>query len=59
MAKAPKTDRTDAGWPEHDEGEHAVTELVATHQGSLSPFGTLTFPLPRTPYQHPVTVINK
>jgi hypothetical protein len=45
-------------WPDVD---HPVTELASDRQGSLSPFGDVTFPLPadQLPYTHPVTVINK
>lgn len=46
-------------WPELADGEHAVTELVAPVQGSLSPYGDTEFPVRKTNYQHPVTVINR
>lgn len=59
VARPPKTKHIEPTWPDHSPNKHAVTELVATHQGNLSPFGDLTFPLPSTPYRHPVTVINK
>jgi hypothetical protein len=37
------------------ETEMLVSELASDHQGSLSPFGDVTFPLPvtRLRYQHP------
>lgn len=51
----------DPGWPPVEGDDHAVSELVADRTGSLSPFGTLTFPLPadEVPYIHPVTVVNR
>ncbi len=63
MAKAKsrkKLDRIDPEWPAAD-GEHPVSEFLADRQGSLSPFGQVSFPLSEdeVPYQHPVTVINK
>lgn len=50
--------RVDPEWPTVD---HPVSELASDRQGSLSPFGDVTFPLPaeNLPYEHPVTVINK
>ena len=57
-----KQDLTDPTWPgDPARGEHPVTELASDRQGSLSPFGDLTFPLPADdlPYTHPVTVVNK
>jgi hypothetical protein len=63
VAKAEgRTDRIDPEWPASNyEGGHAVTELAADRQGSLSPFGDETFPVPaeNLPYVHPVTVINR
>lgn len=49
----------DPTWPAHAPGDHPVTELVASVQASLSPYGDTTFPLRKTSYQHPVTVINR
>lgn len=46
-------------WPEVGPDERAVTEFVTDRQGSLSPFGDVTFPWKKTPYQHPETVINR
>ncbi len=60
--RAARTQRTkgiEPTWPVHGPGEHVVTELVAAVQGSLSPYGDTTFPLEKTPYEHPVTVINR
>ena len=62
--KASKTNKyyTDPRWPaDVSRDEHAVTELVSDRQGSLSPFGEVTFPLPEdeVTYVHPVTVINR
>ena len=56
-----RTKGTDPTWPEPADGEMVVSELVTDRQGSLSPFGDLTFPLPSgsLPYQHPATVINR
>jgi len=53
--------RVDPHWPEGADGSHPVTELTSDLQGALSPFGTVTFPLPSEdlPYKHPVTEINK
>lgn len=63
MAKGgAKSDRIDPSWPANpSEHEHPVSELAADRQGSLSPFGDVTFPVPaeELPYQHPVTVLNK
>lgn len=53
---------TDPHWPaDVSRDEHAVTELASDRQGSLSPFGELSFPLPEEdlPYVHPTTVINR
>lgn len=58
-AHTQKTKGVDPTWPAHAPGEHPVTELVAAVQGSLSPYGDTTFPLAKTPYEHPVTVINR
>lgn len=51
----------DNGWPETEDGDHAVSELAADRTGALSPFGDVTFPLPASelPYVHPVTVVNR
>lgn len=59
MAK--KAQRIDPTWPQHQEGEHPVSELAADRQGALSPFGDITFPLPADEigYEHPVTEINR
>lgn len=58
-----KPDRIDPEWragtgDHHDE---PVSELASDRQGSLSPFGDETFPVPSEtlPYQHPVTIINR
>ncbi|GAA3651672.1 hypothetical protein GCM10022267_42370 [Lentzea roselyniae] len=53
--------RVDPHWPEGPDGGHPVTELTSDVQGALSPFGTVTFPLPVEDlgYTHPVTEINK
>ena len=62
MARTHKRSKgTDPTWPEPVDGDMVVSELVTDRQGSLSPFGELTFPLPSSslPYQHPVTVINQ
>ncbi|HEX3590566.1 MAG TPA: hypothetical protein VHV74_13125 [Pseudonocardiaceae bacterium] len=58
----PKKDKIDPKWPADSyEHGHAVSELASDRQGSLSPFGDTTFPLPAEalPYVHPVTVINR
>ena len=61
MAKPKHTDRIDPTWPTWSDEDHPVSELLASVQGSLSPFGELTFPLPadQVPYQHPHTEINR
>ena len=59
VAKSFDTGRIDPTWPDLPDGEHPLTELLATAQGSLSPFGELEFPLPSVPYEHPVTEINR
>ncbi|MDT7782609.1 MAG: hypothetical protein QOF58_1028 [Pseudonocardiales bacterium] len=53
--------RVDPHWPDGPDGGHPVTELTSDMQGALSPFGTVTFPLPVEDlgYTHPVTEINK
>lgn len=59
MSSPVKSKGMEPTWPTTDNGEHAVTELVAAVQGSLSPYGDVQFPLPSTHYQHPITVINR
>ena len=59
MAKHARPDRIDPTWPDLPDGEHAVSEVASTAQGSLSPFGDVEFPLDEVPYVHPVTEINK
>lgn len=59
MASSERPKGMEPTWPQLEEGQHAVTELVADVQGSLSPYGDLQFPLRKTGYQHPVTVINR
>jgi hypothetical protein len=63
VAKAEgQIDRIDPQWPANSyEGGHAVTELASDRQGSLSPFGDETFPVPAEtlPYVHPVTIVNR
>lgn len=49
----------DPHWPDLPDGQPPVTELSTDVQGALSPFGDITFPLPRVPYIHPTTVINR
>lgn len=60
MAKGVKSNRVDPTWPGTDK-EHPVTELAADRQGSLSPFGEETFPVPpeTLTYEHPSTVVNR
>lgn len=50
--------RIDPEWPDVP---HPVSEVAASLQGALSPFGDVEFPLPaeELPYRHPVTKINK
>lgn len=52
-------DRIDPAWPRLDDGDHPISELAADRQGSLSPFGEVTFPQQSVPYVHPETEINK
>lgn len=59
MAGSEKASGMEPTWPKLEEGQHAVTELVAAVQGSLSPYGDTSFPLKKTNYRHPVTVINR
>lgn len=57
-----KKQYVDPGWPEVDGEDHEViSELASDRTGALSPYGTLTLPLPPDdlPYLHPVTVVNK
>jgi hypothetical protein len=59
--KPQKVPYVDNGWPDHGDGDDAVSELAADRTGALSPFGDVTFPLPadELPYTHPVTVVNR
>lgn len=59
MARSSKPQRVDPTWPQLEDGQHAVTELVAAVPGSLSPYGDEEFPLKNSPYKHPVTVVNR
>jgi len=61
VVKQVRTERTDPAWPAGSEDDNPVSELAATMQGALSPFGEVTFPVPpdELPYVHPVTKINK
>lgn len=59
MAKGFDNARIDPAWPELPEGEHPLTELLGSAQGSYSPFGEIEFPLAEVPYEHPVTEINR
>jgi hypothetical protein len=59
VARSDRQKGIDPTWPEEEPGEHPVSELVADRQASLSPYGDISFPLPRTSYVHPVTVINR
>ncbi|WP_020502154.1 hypothetical protein [Sciscionella marina] len=57
MAKeVQRSKNVDPAWPQGD--GHPVTELAADRQGSLSPFGEVTFPVDDLPYVHPETEIN-
>ncbi|MPY77221.1 MAG: hypothetical protein GEV04_01750 [Actinophytocola sp.] len=58
-AKKVAKDRIDPAWPQAQDSDHPVSELAADRQGSLSPFGEVTFPLESVPYEHPETEINK
>ncbi len=60
-ARKNKQDRIDPTWHETDAGDHPVSEFLADRQGSLSPFGNISFPMSEDniPYQHPETKINK
>ncbi|TCP56574.1 hypothetical protein EV191_101517 [Tamaricihabitans halophyticus] len=59
MAKRDRSDRVDPEWPQANDGEHAVSELVSDLQGAHSPFGDVRFPQSSVPYVHPETKINK
>ncbi|MEO7126909.1 MAG: hypothetical protein ABI382_04670 [Nakamurella sp.] len=59
MSSLQKPSGMEPTWPELADGQHAVSELVAAVQGSLSPYGDVEFPLSKTEYKHPVTVINR
>lgn len=50
--------RIDPAWPQTAPGEPGVTELAASVQAALSPFGETQFPLDEIPYEHPHTEIN-
>ena len=61
MAKGEaRSDYVDPTWP-GSAGDHPVGEIVSDRQGSLSPFGDESFPVPAETlqYKHPVTVINR
>jgi hypothetical protein len=61
MAKGEaRSDHVDPTWPGSAE-DHPVGEIVSDRQGSLSPFGEETFPVPaeKIVYEHPVTVVNR
>jgi hypothetical protein len=55
-----RSGRIDPAWPEDEPGDHPVSELAADRQGSLSPFGSIVFPVDASelPYDHPHTEIN-
>lgn len=57
-ARPNRSVRVDPAWPDVP---HPVSEIAASLQGALSPFGDVEFPLPaeELPYEHPVTKINK
>jgi hypothetical protein len=59
MANPDRPKGMEPTWPQLEDGQHAVTELVAAVQGSLSPYGDEEFPLRKPNYEHPVTVINR
>ena len=61
MVKQVRTERTDPAWPAANEEDNPVSELAASVQGALSPFGEISLPLPpeELPYEHPVTKINR
>lgn len=60
MAKKLPENRIDPAWPaEGPDDDHPVTELLADVQGSLSPFGEVSFPLDDVPYVHPSTQVNR
>lgn len=61
MAKRERRQRIDPSWPSRSEDDHPVSELAATLQGALPPYGEVTFPVSadELPYVHPVTEINK
>lgn len=62
MVKKSKKPYVDNGWPQVEDGDHAVTELSSTRSGGLSPYGDHTeFPVPadELPYVHPHTVVNR
>ena len=59
--KPAKKGYVDPGWGDHAPGQHPVTEIIATVNGAMSPFGNETdFPRPyeETGYVHPVTNIH-
>lgn len=59
MSASDKKHYIDPAWPKGlAEGDHAVTELLATHAGATSPYGETQFPLAKVDYVHPHTVIN-
>ncbi|MGH3793724.1 MAG: hypothetical protein ACRDSP_02425 [Pseudonocardiaceae bacterium] len=61
MADANSNARIDPTWPTWSDEDHPVSELAATVQGALSPYGEVNFPLPadQLPYEHPHTEINR
>ena len=61
MARGVKPDRLDPSWPKKSADDHPVNELASDRQGSLSPFGEETFPVPaeHLRYTHPETIVNR
>lgn len=54
--------RIEPSWPDVTDGDHPVSEFLATSQGALSPFGEdTTFPLPlsQLSYEHPTGLPNR
>jgi hypothetical protein len=56
-----RPDHVDPTWPGASPKDHPVGEFTSDRQGSLSPFGEETFPVPAETlvYEHPVTVVNR
>ncbi|MFP7366564.1 hypothetical protein SFC07_12450 [Corynebacterium callunae] len=62
MANVEKKHFVDPAWPEHQPGEHVVTEIISQLAGASSPWGDekeFPYPAEELGYVHPYTRINR